>query len=86
MRGLRYRLRVGGDEVADALAGFGAGDDVSLRPDLDNATSRRVVLVTSSGIDLGWVPDLLADPVTLGRRCSKRVRPGDGNCRRNLTH
>lgn len=61
VHGLRYRLREGGDEVAHAFARLDVGDDVSLRRDFGNATSPRAVLVTTSGVDLGWVPEVLAD-------------------------
>ncbi|WKG04200.1 hypothetical protein [Mycolicibacterium sp. HK-90] len=70
-RGVRYALRDYGTE--DAANSLHPGDKLLLGDDVTNeANSRALLLKTSDGDAVGWVPDLLVD-------YARAIRGGGGN-------
>jgi hypothetical protein len=61
--GLRYRAQQS-PEVEAAVSGLAAGDQLALRPEPDNPSDPRALLLTDGGeVALGWVPHVLLDYV-----------------------
>jgi hypothetical protein len=63
VHGVRFALR-DEESAATVLASIAEGDELVLVPEPDNPVNNRaVVIATTDGVPVGWVPDLLVDYV-----------------------